>query len=96
MNIQNMMRQAQKMQSDLEKIEKELKNKVYVEENDLVKVECNGKHIVLSIEIKENEDKDILSDMIIIAINKNIEKANKEHEEAVKKITGGVKLPGVM
>ena len=96
MNLQNMMRQAQKMQSNLQKLEKELQNKVYVEENDLVKVECNGKHMVLSIEIKEDDDRELIADMITIAINKNIEKANKEHEESVKKITGGMKLPGVM
>ena len=30
----------------------------------------------------------------MIAINKNIEKANKEHDEMMKKITGGIKLPG--
>lgn len=95
MNIQNMMRQAQKMQNDLQKAEKELQNKVYVEENDLVKIEMNGKHKVLSVEIKEIDDKEILGDMIVLALNKNIEKANKEHEDAVKSITGGIKLPGV-
>ena len=94
MNIQNMMRQAQKMQADMQKAEKELQNKIFVEENDLVKVECDGKHFVKSIEIKEIDDKDILGDMIMIAINKNIEKANKEHDEMMKKITGGIKLPG--
>ena len=57
MNIQNMMRQAQKMQSDLQKVEKELQNKIYIEENDLVKIEMNGKHKVLSVEIKEIDDK---------------------------------------
>ena len=96
MNLQNMMKQAQKMQSDLKKVEKELHNKVYVEENELVKVEINGKHQVLSIEIKEIDDKEILGDMIVLALNKNIEKANQEHEEAIKSITGGMKIPGVM
>ena len=95
MNLQNMMRQAQKMQSDLQKVEKELQNRVYVEENDLVKIEITGKHKVLSVEIKEDDDKEILVDMIVLAINKAIEKANKDHEESVKEITGGMKLPGV-
>ena len=79
MNIQNMMRQAQKMQADLQKVEKELQNKVYVEENELVKIEINGKHKVLSVEIKEIDDKEILGDMIVLALNKGIEKATKDH-----------------
>ena len=95
MNLQHMMKQAQKMQSDLQKVEKELQNKVYVEENDLVKIEVTGKHKVLSVEIKEEDDKEILGDMIVLALNKAIEKANKDHEESVKAITGGMKLPGV-
>ena len=95
MNLQNMMRQAQKMQSDLQKVEKELQNRVYVEENDLVKIEITGKHKVLSVEIKEDDDKEILGDMIVLALNKAIEKANIDHEESVKEITGGMKLPGV-
>ena len=96
MNIQNMMRQAQKMQADLQKVEKKLQNKVYVEENELVKIEINGKHKVLSVEIKEIDDKEILGDMIVLALNKGIEKATKDHADAVKSITGGMKLPGVM
>lgn len=95
MNIQNMMKQAQKMQSDLTRIEKEIQSKVYTEENDLVIVKCDGKHHVHSIEIKNMEDKEILADMIVLAINKNIDKANKDHEEAIKDITGGMKIPGV-
>ena len=53
-------------------------------ENDLVRVEVNGKNKVLSIEIKADsfEDKDLIQDMIVIAINKANEKASKENNVA--------------
>ena len=41
------------------------------------------------------DDKEILGDMIALAINKNIDKAVKENEEVIKNITGGIKVPGV-
>lgn len=95
MNIQSMLKQAQKMQADLTKAEKELQEKEFIEENELIKVICDGKHHVKSIEIKEVDDKEILADMILLAINKNIDKANAENEEIMKKVTGGIKVPGV-
>lgn len=97
MNIQSLLKQAQKMQSDLAKLEKDFESRVYVEENDLVRVEVNGKNKVLSIEIKSDsfEDKDLIQDMIVIALNKVNEKANKEREKEMGKLTGGMKMPGV-
>lgn len=97
MNIQSLLKQAQKMQSDMAKLEKEFESRVYVEENDLVRVEVNGKNKVLSIEIKSDsfEDKDLIQDMIVIALNKVNEKASKEREKEMGKLTGGMKMPGV-
>lgn len=97
MNIQSLLKQAQKMQSDMAKLEKDFESRVYVEENDLVRVEANGKNKVLSIEIKSNsfEDKDLIQNMIVIAINKANEKASKEREKEMGKLTGGMKMPGV-
>ena len=97
MNIQSLLKQAQKMQSDLAKLEKDFESRVYVEENDLVRVEVNGKNKVLSIEIKSDsfEDKDLIQVMIVIALNKVNEKANKEREKEMGKLTGGMKMPGV-
>lgn len=97
MNIQSLLKQAQKMQSDLSKLEKDFESRVYVEENDLVKVEVNGKNKVLSVEIKAEsfEDKELIQDMIVIALNKVNEKASKEREKEMSKLTGGMKMPGV-
>ena len=97
MNIQSLLKQAQKMQSDLAKLEKDFETRVYVEENDLVRVEVNGKNKILSIEIKSDsfEDKDLIQDMIVIALNKVNEKVSKEREKEMGKLTGGMKMPGV-
>ena len=97
MNLQSLLKQAQKMQSDMAKLEKEFESRVYVEENDLIRVEVNGKNKVLSIEIKADsfEDKDLIQDMIVIALNKVNEKVNKEREKEMGKLTGGMKMPGV-
>ncbi len=97
MNLQSLLKQAQKMQSDMAKLEKEFESRVYVEENDLVRVEVNGKNKILSIEIKSDsfEDKDLIQDMIVIALNKVNEKISKEREKEMGKLTGGMKMPGV-
>ena len=97
MNIQSLLKQAQKMQSNMAKLEKDFESRVYVEENDLVKVEVNGKNKVLSVEIKADsfEDKELIQDMIVIALNKVNEKASKEREKEMSKLTGGMKMPGV-
>lgn len=97
MNIQSLLKQAQKMQSDLAKLEKDFESRVYAEENDLIRVEVNGKNKVLSIEIKSDsfEDKELIQDMIVISINKANEKASKDREKEMSKLTGGMKMPGV-
>lgn len=94
MNVQALLKQAQKMQADLAKIEKELEEKNYVEENDFVRVECDGRFHINSIELKRTDDIEMLQDMTAVAVNKAIEAAKTEHEQAMAKITGGVKMPG--
>ena len=95
MNVQALLKQAQKMQSDLKKIEQELEMRTYVEENDLVCVECDGKYHITAIKIKSKNLEDlVLQDMIAVTVNKVIEKAKTEHEQELAKITGGVKMPG--
>lgn len=96
MNIQALLKQAQKMQADLKKVEQELEARVYEEENEFVRVECDGKYHINTIKIKNKnlEDIEMLQDMIAVAVNKVIEKAKTEHEQELSKITGGVKMPG--
>lgn len=95
MNVQALLKQAQKMQSDLAKLEKELQERSYTEENDFVSVKCDGNYHIESIEFKKTDDMEMLQDMTAIAISKVIEKAKKDHDSEMAKITGGVKMPGV-
>ena len=72
MNMQNLMQQAQRMQKDIEKKQKELYSQTFAGESEWVKVTLNGKKELLSLDIVYtgdlNEDKEMLADMINIAI----------------------------
>lgn len=93
MNIQNLMAQAKKIQSEVQKINIELENKNYIEENEVIQVEMNGKNQIIKICIKDEEilkDKEIVEDIILTTINKVLEKIKKEKEDKLGKYTGGM------
>lgn len=99
MDLQRLLREAQKMQSKVSKIEKELNEAEYEGKNGPVSIKINGKHEVISVEIEEDvlsaENKDMLQDMILLAFNEANEKANKERDEKMGAVTAGVSIPGV-
>ncbi len=82
MNIQSMIQQAQKMQKDMEKIKKEIEEKIYVCEKSFVKVETKGTKEVLKVSINmekiEKEDIEMLEDIITIVINENNKKIDDD------------------
>ena len=85
MNIQSLMAQAQKMQKDLAKKKEEIDNSTFTGESEWVKVEINGKKELTKVKITfegviENEDKEILEDMIKIALNNATAAVDKEME----------------
>lgn len=85
MNMQNLMMQAKKMQKDIEKTQKELESKIYEGSSQIVTVSVNGNGKLLSINIEiddlTNDDKEMLEDMILIAVNNAIDKMEKDKEE---------------
>ncbi len=99
MDLQRLLREAQKMQSKVSKVEKELNEAEYEGKNGPVSIKINGKHEVISVEIEEDvlsaENKDMLQDMILLAFNEANEKANKERDEKMGAVTAGVSIPGV-
>lgn len=99
MDLQRLLREAQKMQSKVSKVEKELNEAEYKGKNGPVTIKINGKHEVISVEIEEDvlsaENKDMLQDMILLAFNEANEKANKERDEKMGAVTAGVSIPGV-
>ena len=93
MNMQQMLMQAQKMQRELQKAQNELKEKEFtISKGGAVEVVVKGDHTVKSIKIDEDafdkDNKEMVEEMVAMAINEAIEKINKESEEINEKITG--------
>ena len=86
MNMQALMQQAQKMQKDIMKKKDELNKKEFTGSSELVDVVFTGDKKMISAKIKkdiDNDDKEFIEDMIVIAVNDAIEKIDKETESAL-------------
>ena len=99
MNIQNIMRQAQKMQKDLEKVQKELGETKYEGSSSLVNVVLDGNKNVVSAKIKLDDgfsvdDVEMLEDMIVVAFNEAAKKVDQDKEKKLGKYGQG--LAGLM
>lgn len=100
-NMQGMMKQIQKMQSDMAKIQAELENKTVSEESGggMVKVVANGKKEVVSITIDEEiikgGDKEMVEDLVVAAVNKALQAAGKMAEDEMAAVTKGMLPPGM-
>ena len=85
MNINAMMQQAKKMQAEIEKAQKELGSKEFVVEKQGIKITFLGNRKIKSVEINkiliDPDDKEILEDMVMIAINEVNEIIDKEFEK---------------
>ncbi len=99
--MQGMMKQVQKMQQEMERVQAGLINKTVTEESGggMVKATSNGKKEIISLDINEDiikeNDKEMLEDMIVAAINKALESAGKMAEEEIANVTKGMIPPGL-
>jgi len=97
MNIQAMMKQAQKMQRDMLKAKEEIDKTEFEGKSSFVIVKVNGTKEVLEIriekEIIEKDEIEMLQDMLLVAINEATKKVDKETEEKLGKYTQG--MPGL-
>lgn len=97
-NMQNLMRQAQKMQESMLKKQAELNEKIYTASagGGMVTVKVNGSKRVESIEINpacvDPEDVEMLQDLVLTATNAAIEEAAKEYEAEMGRYAGGLGL----
>lgn len=97
-SMNEMLKQAQKMQEDVAKLQDELEAREYEVSagGGAVNVKINGKKEVLTLdiapEIVDPDDVETLSDIIIAAINEAIDRVEKTADEEMNKITGG--MPG--
>lgn len=98
-NMQKAMKQMQKMQSDMAKMQEELKERLFEGSagGGVVKVVVSGhkevKEVILSPDVVDPDDVEMLQDLIVAATNDAIRTAEKTMEDELKKITGGMKLP---
>lgn len=101
MNQAAMLKQAQKMQQDMIRMQEEMENKTYCASagGGMVSATVNGKHQVLGIEIKpeavDPEDVEMLQDMIIAAVNEAMRTADTDAQNNMAQITGGLNLGGL-
>lgn len=94
MNMQNLMAEAQRMQRELERINKDIESSVFEGLSGVVKVLISGKNEIIKVSIIDDEilkDKESLEDMIMLAVNDALKKLNKTKEEKLGKYTGGMK-----
>jgi hypothetical protein len=100
-NMNKMMKQAQKMQKEMAKVQQELETKE-VEASaggGMVKVVATGKQEIKSIEINPDavdpDDVEMLEDMVLAAVNEAVRKSQEMVQEGMKKVTGGMNIPGL-
>ena len=98
----NLMKQAQKLQTKMLKLQEELADKTVetTSGGGMVKVVANGKQQVVSIEIEKEvvdpDDVDMLQDLILAAVNDALTKSQDMVSSEMNKLTGGMNVPGMM
>ncbi|MBR6337863.1 MAG: YbaB/EbfC family nucleoid-associated protein [Ruminococcus sp.] len=100
-NMNQMIKQAQKMQSDITALQEDLEQREFSASvgGGMVDITINGKRNVLSLNIKPEvvnpDDIEMLQDLIMSAFNEAVAKLDAESDEEMQKLTGGVSFPGL-
>ncbi len=100
-NMNQMIKQAQKMQEDMASLQDDLEQREYTATSGggIVSVTVDGKHLIKSIKIKpeavDPDDAEMLEDLITVAVNEAISNAIKTAEEEMGAVTGGLNFPGM-
>lgn len=97
----NMLKQAQKLQSKMLKLQEELAEKTVetTAGGGMVKVVANGKQQLVSLQIEKEvvdpEDVEMLQDLILAAVNDALTKSQEMVSTEMGKLTGGMNIPGL-
>ena len=101
MNQAAMMKQAQKMQQEMLRMQEEMENKTYsaTAGGGVVTASVNGKHEVVDLQIDpeavDPEDVEMLQDMVIAAVNEAMRSADADAANNMSRLTGGLNLGGL-
>lgn len=99
-NMGNLLKQAQKLQKDMEEAKSKLEEKEFetTSGGGVISVRMNGKkeiiELILKPEIIDPEDIDMLQDLIISCLNEAYKKVEDETGKEMSKLTGGFNIPG--
>ncbi|MAM43520.1 MAG: YbaB/EbfC family nucleoid-associated protein [Candidatus Marinimicrobia bacterium] len=103
-NMSKLLKQAQEMQQQIEEVQGQLSDMIVEAESGggMVTVKVNGKQEVLEVNIDPEamaEDREMLEDLIISALNKALSKAQTDSQEKMNSVAGGMmsglKIPGM-
>jgi len=100
-NMNQMLKQAKKMQEQMMKMQEEMEEKVYEASagGGAVAVKINGKRelqeIKLAPEVVDPDDIEMLEDLVMAAVNEALRKAEESSADEMSKLTGGLNIPGL-
>lgn len=100
-NMNNMIKQAQKMQEDMEKAQEEIKQKEYrtTVGGGAVEIVMTGDKVLKSVKLKpeivDPEDVEMLEDLIVSGVNEVLRTVETETEQKMNEISGGLNIPGL-
>ncbi|HBA03954.1 MULTISPECIES: YbaB/EbfC family nucleoid-associated protein [Clostridium] len=100
-NMNNLMKQAQKLQKQMEEAQKDLENKEFEASvgGGAVTVRVSGKKelkdIIIKPEVVDPDDVEMLQDLVLTAVNEALKKAEEETNSSMGKLTGGLNIPGM-
>jgi DNA-binding YbaB/EbfC family protein len=99
--LNNLMKQAQQMQDDMQKAQEEIANMEIIGQSGagLVKVTMTGRHDVKRVEIDDSlmqEDKEMLEDLLAAAVNDCVRQVEEKSRDRMSGMASGLNLPGGM
>jgi len=98
-NMNNLMKQAQKLQKQMEEAQKDLETKEFEASvgGGAVTVRVSGKKelkdIIIKPEVVDPDDVEMLQDLVLTAVNEALKKAEEETNSSMGKLTGGLNIP---
>jgi nucleoid-associated protein EbfC len=101
LNIGNLMKQAQKIQEKMARLQEEMASKTVeaTAGGGMVTAVVSGKFELVSLKVEKDvvnpEDVEMLQDLIVAAVNEGVRKAHEMVSEEMSKVTGGLQIPGM-